>query len=120
MRPKCTARALATGRLPGSPRHTAHVRVLGGSPKDSSQPQNIFVTVASWTWISSPMTGSSGVGTAPSAVREAPDAPRSDTGRARGEGDRLLECVRGVEQCAVAEGGARDLQAHRQAPAQPP
>ena len=35
-----------------------HVRVFGGSPKDSSQPQNIFVRVLSWTWISSPMTGS--------------------------------------------------------------
>jgi hypothetical protein len=34
------------------------VRVFGSSPKDSSQPQNIFVRVFSWTWISSPMTGS--------------------------------------------------------------
>ena len=41
---------------PGSPRQTGQVRVLGGSPKDSSQPQNIFVAVASWTWISRPMT----------------------------------------------------------------
>jgi hypothetical protein len=32
--------------------------VFGGSPNDSSQAQNIFVRVASWTWISSPMTGS--------------------------------------------------------------
>ena len=45
--PKCTALALATGRLPGSPRQTGQVRVLGGSPNDSSQPQNIFVVVAS-------------------------------------------------------------------------
>ena len=56
--PKCTARALATGRLPGRPRQTGQVRVLGGSPKESAQPQNIFVAVASWTWISRPMTGS--------------------------------------------------------------
>jgi hypothetical protein len=32
--------------------------VFGGSPKLSSQPQNIFVRVESWTWISSPMTAS--------------------------------------------------------------
>jgi hypothetical protein len=34
------------------------VRVFGGSPNDSAQPQNIFVRVESWTWISSPITGS--------------------------------------------------------------
>ena len=50
--------ALTTGSAPGRPRHTGHVRVLGGSPNDSAQPQNIFVRVVSWTWISSPMTGS--------------------------------------------------------------
>jgi hypothetical protein len=49
---------LVTGSAPGSPRQTSHVRVLGGSPNDSSQPQNIFVRVLSWTWISRPMTGS--------------------------------------------------------------
>ena len=32
--------------------------MFGGSPKLSSQPQNILVRVASWTWISSPITGS--------------------------------------------------------------
>ena len=32
--------------------------MLGSSPNDSSQPQNILVFVCSWTWISSPMTGS--------------------------------------------------------------
>src|SRR5437763_2910711 len=37
---------------------TGQVRVFGGSPKLSSQPQNIFVRVESWTWISSPMTAS--------------------------------------------------------------
>src|SRR3954452_20942065 len=50
------ASALATGRLPGRPRQTGQVCVLGGSPKLSVQPQNILVTVASWTWISRPMT----------------------------------------------------------------
>ena len=56
--PKCTARALTTGSVPGRPRQTGQVRVLGSSPKDSAQEQNIFVLVESWTWISSPMTGS--------------------------------------------------------------
>jgi hypothetical protein len=46
------------GQLAGRPRQTSQVCVLGGSPKDSSQPQNIFVRVLSWTWISRPMTGS--------------------------------------------------------------
>ena len=32
--------------------------MFGGSLNDSSQPQNIFVRVFSWTWISKPMTGS--------------------------------------------------------------
>ena len=56
--PKCTASALVTGSVPGRPRQTGQVRVLGSSPKDSSQPQNILVRVASCTWISSPITGS--------------------------------------------------------------
>jgi hypothetical protein len=47
IKPKYTAPALATGKLPGSPRQTGQVRVFGGSPKDSSQPQNIFVAVDS-------------------------------------------------------------------------
>ncbi len=34
------------------------VCVFGSSPNDSEQPQNIFVLVFSWTWISMPMTGS--------------------------------------------------------------
>ena len=58
MIPKCTAWALVTGSVPGRPRQTGQVRVLGSSPKLSSQPQNIFVRVLSWTWISRPMTGS--------------------------------------------------------------
>ena len=58
LRPKWIARALTTGSEPGRPRQTGQVCVFGGSPKLSSQPQNIFVAVASWTWISSPMTGS--------------------------------------------------------------
>jgi len=34
------------------------VCTFGSSPNDSSQPQNIFVRVATVTWISRPMTGS--------------------------------------------------------------
>ena len=56
--PNSIARSLATGSVPGSPRQTGQVRVLGGSPKLRPQPQNIFVRVESWTWISSPMTAS--------------------------------------------------------------
>src|SRR3954471_9190166 len=89
---------LATGSVPGSPRQTGQVRVLGSSPKLSSQPQNIFVRVSSWTWISRPMTGSS------SGIRGAPI-----------EADRLLERVRRVEDPVLAEGGAGDLEADRQA-----
>ncbi len=43
---------------PGRPRQTGQVWMFGASPNDSSQPQNIFVRVFSWTWIWSPMTGS--------------------------------------------------------------
>jgi hypothetical protein len=34
------------------------VWLFGGAPNSSLQPQNIFVSVSSWTWISSPITGS--------------------------------------------------------------
>src|SRR3954451_12748572 len=86
--------ALITGSEPGRPRQTGHVWVFGGSPKVSSQPQNIFVRVSSWTWISRPMTGSySGKGAAPV------------------EGERVLERMRGVEQRVLAERGAGELEA---------
>ena len=45
--PKWTASALVTGSVPGWPRHIGQVCVLGASPKDSAQPQNIFVRVDS-------------------------------------------------------------------------
>src|SRR5919198_191829 len=47
-----------TGSDPGWPRQTGQVRVFGSAPKPDSQRQNIFVRVFSWTWISSPITGS--------------------------------------------------------------
>src|SRR5271157_3383160 len=53
-----TARRFSTGSGPGNPRHTGQTFVLGGSPKRVEQPQKILVRVRSWTWTSSPMTGS--------------------------------------------------------------
>src|SRR3954466_5481085 len=97
MSAKCTASAFTGGRVPGWPRHTGQVWVLGSSPKLSSQPQNIFVRVSSCTWISRPMTGSSsGIGAAPV------------------EPDRLFERVRGVEHAVLAERRAGELEADRQ------
>jgi hypothetical protein len=58
IRPKWTASAFVTGNVPGCPRQIGQVCTFGSSPNDSSQPQNIFVRVRSWTWISRPMTGS--------------------------------------------------------------
>src|SRR5438046_6872965 len=53
-----TALAFNTGSAPGNPRHTGHTFVFGGSPKRVEHPQKIFVAVSSWTWTSSPITGS--------------------------------------------------------------
>src|ERR1051325_2480583 len=90
-----------TGSVPGRPRQTGQVCVFGGSPKLSSQPQNIFVRVFSWTWISRPMTGSS-----------------SGTGCAPVEAERLLQHVSRVQQAVLAEGRAAQLEAGRQAAGQ--
>src|SRR5690349_17132050 len=115
--------ALATGRLPGSPRHTGQVRVLGGSPNESSQPQNIFVAVDSWMWISSPITASSCSSAAAPAADAAAGAPAalipapaaawacSDTGGRSVEAERVLEGVGGVEQPVLAEHRSGQLQA---------
>src|SRR6266550_3341562 len=48
----------ATGNAPGCARQTGHVRVFGSSSAPTAQPQNIFLRVFSWTWISRPMTAS--------------------------------------------------------------
>src|SRR6202043_759718 len=53
-----TAFRFSTGKAPGSPRHTGHTFVFGGLPKRVEQEQKIFDSVSSWTWTSSPMTGS--------------------------------------------------------------
>src|ERR1019366_1667358 len=53
-----TAFRFNTGKAPGSPRHTGHTLVFGGSPKRVEHEQKIFDAVSSWTWTSSPITGS--------------------------------------------------------------
>lgn len=54
------AARLIVGRLPGSPRQTGQVWVLGGLPKVSAeQPQNILLLVLRARWTSKPITGSS-------------------------------------------------------------
>src|ERR1700685_4673049 len=53
-----TALRFNTGKAPGMPRQTGQTLVFGGSPKRVEQEQKIFDAVSSWTWTSSPMTGS--------------------------------------------------------------
>src|SRR5580658_5259764 len=55
---KSTALRFNTGRAPGRPRQTGQTLVLGGVPKRVEQEQKILDTVRSWTWTSSPITGS--------------------------------------------------------------
>ena len=87
----------APAATPGWARQTGQVWTLGSSPKESSQPQNIFVRVASWTWISSPITASSS-GHHASHPRAAAVASKPIA---------LLERVGGVEQRLLGEGRAR-------------
>ena len=47
----------ATGRDPGSPKHTPQTRVFGGAVVDGAQRQKALVGVLSWTWHSIPITG---------------------------------------------------------------
>src|SRR6476660_1036694 len=56
--PSSTARRFSTGKAPGRPRHTGQTWVFGAAPKLVGQPQNIFVSVRSCAWNSSPMTAS--------------------------------------------------------------
>src|SRR5580704_10161552 len=55
---KSTALRFSTGRAPGRPRQTGQTLVLGGAPKRVEHEQKILPTVKSWTWTSSPITGS--------------------------------------------------------------
>src|SRR5436190_16837249 len=98
MRTKWTARALSVGSVPGWPRQTGQVRVLGSSPKDSAQRQNIFVRVCSCTWISRPMTGSNS----------------GKEGSCGVESDSLLERVGGVQEAVLGESRSGNLEADRQ------
>src|SRR5436305_10022195 len=105
---KWTASAFVTGSVPGWPRQIGQVRVFGSSPNESAQPQNIFVRVASWTWISSPMTGSytrSGTWVSPSATARHPLV----------EGGRALERMCRLEDTVLAERRAGELDADWQA-----
>src|SRR4051794_21813055 len=72
--------------------------MFGSSPNESSQPQNIFVRVESWTWISRPMTGSS-------------SAIAALWGRV--EADRPLERVSSVEDLRFAERRPGNLETDR-------
>src|SRR5271155_1354289 len=53
-----TERWLRTGKAPGRPRQVGQMLVFGSAPKRLAQPQKALVSVRSWTWTSSPMTGS--------------------------------------------------------------
>ena len=53
-----TPLALTTGSAPGSPRETGSTWELGSAPKRAEEVENIFVSVASSTWTSMPITGS--------------------------------------------------------------
>src|SRR5438445_2978208 len=55
------ARRFGTGSAPGRPRQTGHTSVFGEAPNQRAwQPQNIFDSVLSSTWVSIPMTSSYG------------------------------------------------------------
>jgi hypothetical protein len=45
-----------TGSTPGMPRQIWQVFLLGSAPNLVEHPQNIFESVRSWAWTSSPMT----------------------------------------------------------------
>ena len=94
---------MGTGSTPGWARQIGQVWTFGSSPKESSQPQNIFVFVASWTWISSPITASSSCASQPSTPSGLASKPIA-----------LLERVRGLQQLLLGEGRRRDLEADRQ------
>jgi len=89
---------LATGRVPGWARQIGQVRVFSSSAQTFSQRQNSFVRVFSWTWISSPMTGShSGM----------PEPFRNEV-----ESKRALERVACAEEQVLRELRADQLEAY--------
>ena len=62
-----TASAFSTGSTPGYPRSTRLAWALGGAPYAVAEPEKIFERVASWAWISSPMTVSQALMRSPAA-----------------------------------------------------
>src|ERR1700753_2037391 len=109
LRAKRIASSFGTGSTPGWARQIGQVWTFGSSPKESSQPQNIFVRVASWTWISRPITASS------SAMGSSlPAQPRQAGLPGVREPERALERVGGIQQLLLAEGRSGDLEADRQ------
>ena len=53
-----SAALLNVGSAPGRPRTTGSVSELGGAPNVIADDENALEWVASWTWISRPITGS--------------------------------------------------------------
>ncbi|MNV91764.1 hypothetical protein D3C71_1862990 [compost metagenome] len=53
-----TASRFITGRVPGRARSTAQAWVLGSAPKAVGARLKILLCVASWVWVSKPMTTS--------------------------------------------------------------
>src|SRR3954447_22191339 len=94
------------GSVPGCPRQTGQVWELGSSPKESSQPQNIFVLVESWTWISRLITASrSAIGLAPPRDRRSPRLVEVEV---------ALEREGGLQEGLLGEGRGGDLEADGQ------
>lgn len=60
---KAKAPSVKTGKVPGCPAQTGQSAVLGfvSSLTPLGQVQNNLVLLASWTWISNPITGSNWV-----------------------------------------------------------
>ncbi len=55
---QATASRFITGSVPGRARSTAQAWVLGSAPKAVGARLKIFDCVASWVWVSKPMTTS--------------------------------------------------------------
>src|SRR6188472_1223797 len=75
---RAIASRLGTGSVPGCPRHTGQVCVLGGAPNTLAHEQNILVAVESSTWHSRPITASYAI------ALTRPRAAPAGAGRARG------------------------------------
>src|SRR6185295_10132388 len=81
-----TAARFSTGNVPGIPRHTGSVEVLGSAPNAADDHEKIFDRVERWVWISRPMTTS---------YLPAPALTTSLLPRDPGEGARATRCAPG-------------------------